>query len=144
MSYTPEQPQQFKNPQIILNSGRILLNAKDDSIFIFAKKAIGLSSAGTINFDSDDYFIVNAPKIYLGLNAHKEEEPILLGTKTTDLLKTLLTSLSALSNTLSKIQGVEVGVPYADVNLTAESLTQTIQNLINQLPDIKSQQNFTI
>ena len=53
----------------VLPLPQTLLNAKDDSVFVFAKKSIGLSSAGSIHFNSDDVMIINSPKIYLGLNA---------------------------------------------------------------------------
>ena len=51
MAYKPEFP--YLGEQIIINSGRVILNSKDDSVFLFGKKAIGFSSAGTINFDAD-------------------------------------------------------------------------------------------
>jgi hypothetical protein len=73
-NYKPEFP--YLGEQIIINSGRVILNSKDDSIFLFGKKAIGFSSAGTINFDTNNSIIMNSPKIYLGLEA---KEPIVKG-----------------------------------------------------------------
>jgi len=67
MAYTPEFP--YKGEQIIINSGRVFINSRDDSAFLNASKAISLGSGGTINFDSADKCIVNSPRIDLGLGA---------------------------------------------------------------------------
>ena len=58
MAYTPEFP--YKGEQIIINSGRVFINSRDDSAFLNASKAISLGSGGTINFDSADKCIVNS------------------------------------------------------------------------------------
>ena len=88
-TYQPDFP--YTGDQIIVTSGRVLFNAKDDSVFLFAKKSIGLSSAGTINFDSDDSCIINSPKIYLGLNA---TEPLVKGFRLQAYLNDLNQSLT--------------------------------------------------
>ena len=67
--YVPEQPNQYQGRQVIINSDRILFNAKEDSVLIYADKSINLNTQGTINFDttSAGKFIVNAPLIQLGM-----------------------------------------------------------------------------
>ena len=40
MSYTPESPNEYQGKQVIINSDRLLFNAKDDSIFLFSDKQI--------------------------------------------------------------------------------------------------------
>ena len=64
--YIPDKSQLYQGNQILFNSGRLILNAKTDSIFISANKAVSIASNGTINFDSKSYSIFNSPKIYLG------------------------------------------------------------------------------
>lgn len=93
-NYKPELPNKYKESQIILSSGRLLFNAKEDSVLIFSKKSIGLSSNGTINIDSDSYFILNSSKIYLGLKAHNEKQPLILGKNTNDWLTDLTNALT--------------------------------------------------
>lgn len=92
--YKPELPNKYKGKQIILNSGRIIFNSKEDSIMFFSKKCIVFSSVESFDINSDKHFIVNAPKIYLGLDSFNEKEPVLLGNKTNELLKNLIDSLS--------------------------------------------------
>ena len=89
MSYKPTAPNLFQGNQVIIDSDRLLFNAKDDSILLFSNKAIGFSTNGSIHFDTSDKkegdesskFIINSPNIYLGLDYKGEfpTEPAVLG-----------------------------------------------------------------
>ena len=89
MSYKPDAPEIYQGKQVIINSDRLLFNAKDDSILLFSNKAIGFSTNGSIHFDTSDKkegdesskFIINSPNIYLGLDYKGEfpTEPAVLG-----------------------------------------------------------------
>ena len=86
MSYTPESPNIFQGKQIIIDSNRLIFNAKDDSILLFSNKAIGFSTNGSFHFDTSDKkeskFIVNSPNIYFGLkDGDLPTEPVILGHK---------------------------------------------------------------
>ena len=72
MTYIPHAPQQYIGNQVILNSDRLIFNAKEDSILLYSDKAIGFSTNGSFHFDTSSdknksKFIVNSPNIYLGL-----------------------------------------------------------------------------
>jgi len=138
-SYTPDFP--YTGDQIIVTSGRVLFNAKDDSVFLFAKKSIGFSSAGTINFDSDDSCIINSPKIYLGLNA---TEPLVKGNRLQSYLQDLNASLSQVGLALSKVAGVPAGSPMITVNTAGTDLYKTVQDLATRTPQLLSKTNFTL
>ena len=75
MSYTPTQPDKYNGKQILITSDRLIFNAKDDSILLFSNKAIGFSTNGSFHFDTGEEenskFVINAPKIYLGLKAEQ-------------------------------------------------------------------------
>jgi hypothetical protein len=86
MAYIPDAPHLYQGKQVIINSDRLVFNAKDDSILLFSKEAIGFSTNGSFNFDTSDKkdskFIVNSPNIYLGLkDGDLPTEPIILGHK---------------------------------------------------------------
>jgi hypothetical protein len=138
MEYKPEFP--YIGEQIIINSGRVTLNSKDDSIFLFGKKAIGFSSAGTINFDSDDKFIVNSPQIYLGLNS---VEPLVKGNQLELILNDLLDSLNNLGNKLLFAQDSN-GIFLTSVMAASKILVADIKRLRPLIKDIKSNQNYTL
>ena len=138
MDYKPEFP--YLGNQIIINSGRVTLNSKDDSVFLFGKKAIGLSSAGTINFDSDDKMVINSPQIYLGLEA---KEPLVKGEHLALLLEDLLLSLEDLSNQLSQAQDSN-GVFITSVVVAGKTLKGSVGRVKSQIKGIKSTKNFTL
>lgn len=138
MAYKPEFP--YLGNQIIINSGRVILNSKDDSVFIFGKNAIGLSSAGTINFDSDDKMIINSPEIYLGLDA---KEPLVKGEQLSLLLDELFQSLTDLSEQLSQAQDSN-GVFITSIVTAGTSLKGSIERVKSQVKGIKSTKNYTL
>tara|TARA_Y100000356_G_C11167886_1_gene239686 strand:- start:162 stop:665 length:504 start_codon:yes stop_codon:yes gene_type:complete len=86
MSYTPDAPYIYQGKQIIIDSDRLIFNAKNDSILLFSDKAIGFSTNGSFHFDTSDKkdskFIVNSPNIYFGLkDGDLPTEPVILGHK---------------------------------------------------------------
>jgi hypothetical protein len=138
MSYKPDFP--YLGEQIIITSGRVTLNSKDDSVFLFGKKAIGFSSAGTINFDSDDKVIINAPQIYLGLEA---KEPLVKGQALENLLLELLDSLEELGDKLMFAVDSN-GVFITSITTSGRSLHRSIKRVKSNLKSIKSTKNFTV
>ena len=96
MAYTPEAPGTYQGNQVILNSDRLLFNAKEDSILLFSKEAIGFSTNGSFHFDTskntDNKFIVNSPNIHLGLEYDNTlpAQPAVLGHELRDLLTDIL------------------------------------------------------
>ena len=71
MKFIPESPNTYQGNQVIINSDRLVFNARQDSILLYSDKAIGFSTKGNFHFDTDNSedtkFIVNAPNIYLGI-----------------------------------------------------------------------------
>lgn len=103
--YVPEFP--YKGKQIIISSGRVIVHAKDDSVFLFGKKNVGISSGGEIHLDSNGEVFINAPKISLGekLNPTSEVgmEPVLLGYQTNQILIRLSETLIELGTSLGQV-----------------------------------------
>ena len=50
--FKPEFP--YKGNQVIISSGRVLLHAKEDFIFLFGKKGVGISTPNTFNIDATE------------------------------------------------------------------------------------------
>jgi hypothetical protein len=137
MSYKPDFP--YLGEQIIINSGRVILNSKDDSIFLFSKKAIGFSSSGPINFDSDEKIIMNSPEIYLGLDA---QEPLVKGQQLVNLLNRLLNSLDSFSLVIQSSVDSN-GIPIIAATTAGGTLTKDIIKIRSLISSITSNQNFT-
>ncbi len=96
----PEKADTFKGAQVLINSGRLYFNARDEGAFISAKESIGLN-AKVIGIDSDDYIGMDSKKIYLGTGAFDEDEPALKGETTTVWLDDLVSLLEGLAKTMA-------------------------------------------
>jgi|TARA_B100000073_G_C23370824_1_gene426877 hypothetical protein len=92
MAYNPDPPSVYSGKQVIINSDRLLFNARNDSILIIGDQSVGISTNGTFNVDSGAETIINSPEIYLGLDA---VEPVVLGDTLLGLLEELCDALIA-------------------------------------------------
>jgi hypothetical protein len=97
----PTKPEVFgeksNENQIIVNSGRLLFNAKDDYILGFSDKGINFSTNGGFHINGgtgkNSLTHINTEKIYLGLDAEKKGEPLLMGNTTEEWLRNLIECL---------------------------------------------------
>ncbi len=128
--YKPEFP--YRGKQIIIDSDRVLLNAKDDSVFIVGDKSVGISSGGTFNIDSDDKTIINSPQIDLGLNA---EESAIKGDTLVKVFNEYLLGINLLVVPQLKNATDTEGVKLAEVQRAGEAL-EALTNMLNE--DIKA------
>ena len=100
----PDRPFAYQGKQVIINTDRVVLQSKKDSVLVFANDSISFSCNKSIHFDTGDtgYFIVNTPKIVLGLKENDKlpTEPVLLGETTERWLKDLLEALDELTDIL--------------------------------------------
>jgi hypothetical protein len=108
----------YEKDTVILNSDRVILNSKDDSVFILSKKTVGMSAADSVHFDigprgSKDgkyMFIVNAPSIQLGLPANGINEPIAKADSVISFIDDIINALNQFSTSLAAATGLGVGV----------------------------------
>ena len=111
-TYKPTPPNLFEGKQIIIDSDRIVVNSREESIFLFSNLAIGFSTNGSFHFDSsngeENNFIVNCPNIYLGLSEDKingkinlPTEPAVLGEELGKLLFDIFDTIEDITNTLT-------------------------------------------
>jgi len=137
----PESPNKFVGEQIILNSGRLLFNAKTDSILLSAKDTINLNSVNSLNVDTPKS-IFNSKEIYLG--DKNATESVILGDKFLGDLQKLLLSLISLSTALSTPIGTGVPfVPNAAIPAPATDTSTKAQNMLNKIEQYKSKVSKT-
>jgi len=141
-STAPESVNQYSKPQILLNSGRIVLNSNQDHILLSSAKSINLNSQDSVNIDSKNKVVINSPQILLGDKS--ATEPLLLGNKTVDLLRDVLTSFQSILNQLQILQSLPPGAPFAPLNIQAAISNQTISKALASLETLKSFNNKTI
>ena len=139
----PTLPNEYVEDQVILNSGRLLFNSKSDSILLSSNQSINLNSINSVNIDTST-LSVKADKVTLGDKI--DNEPILLGNKTVELIGTLLDILinlsgpSALQSPFQSPSGPAINM---GVITSATQLNLTAKTLKNQLETLKSKTSFT-
>ena len=144
-SYRRTQPtaNSYEGAQVVINSGRIFFNAKEDSILHSSNEAFG-ATARTVNLDAEEYIGLDGTKIYLGKRALQEEaQPVLLGNETELYIQELLGALQAFSTML---QGAKTLDP--TINFQAGILTTQLNSLASRINPygpsrLKSKKVFT-
>lgn len=131
----PTAPNEYTGPQVIVSSGRILFNAKDDSILFSSKNSISLSSIKSVNIDTDTTS-VNSKKILLG--SKDADESVILGDK---FLEDFSRLLDKLINLCQKLPTVGTPTPYTPNTAVAIAATQLLtvaQTMKNKTRQFKS------
>jgi|TARA_R110002020_G_scaffold7377_3_gene31090 hypothetical protein len=133
--FPPTKLNEYSGEQIILNSGRLVLNSKSDSIMLSSFKTIGLNSLNSINIDSPST-VVKSKKIALG--DKNASEPMILGNKFLTDFEQLCRDINTLAEVLSRnpiggpgdISPVVIGISPAAVDVAssaAEMLSKVAQ-----------------
>jgi hypothetical protein len=136
---TPTAPKEFVGDQIVMNSNRLVLNAKNDHIFIVGKQSVNLKSPTAVNIDTSKV-IINSTAIFLG--DKDATEPVLLGDQTVEVLSDFMRELSKWMEIFNLVPLDELSAQAS----TAEQLSFIIKNEI--IPALenrcRSKQNFTV
>jgi len=141
MDYTLQSPKDYIGKQVIINSDRLIFNAKDDAILLYSDKVIGFSTNGDFHFDTlnngTNKFIVNAPKIYLGLRYDNTyaNEPALLGNQTEIWLGELIDVISGILDDIKQKVSYNCTGNFTGPNTQNNSL---LQGRYDDLEDLKS------
>ena len=100
---SPVATEVFDSEQVVINSGRILFNAKSDNILLSSFDTINLNSLNSLNVDTPKT-IIQSREIYLG--DKYATEPVILGntflTDFEDLLKKLLKMSKSLTTPIAE------------------------------------------
>ena len=81
----------YEKNQILLNSGRLILNARQEDILAYAKKGVHIA-ADKVAIDAQSKFTVDSPAIHLGAQA---QEPLIFGQKWATWMNNLINALGA-------------------------------------------------
>ena len=102
---------------------------------------IGLNSK-VVGVDGEEYVALDAKKVYLGTDAFKEKEPVLLGQTSTDWLDDFISQFETL------VKGMSTAPPappayVAKMIATSSSIVPLIPTLKNLLKQLHSKKVFT-
>ena len=144
---TPQFPDQFSGNQILLSSGRLVFNAKNDHIIITADKSVHLASNSSINIDTNITSIfsneirLTAPKVYLG-DYVGNVQPVILGDNLKNTLNSLLLALESFGKLASSANAA--GVPVVPLQTEGLRLSGVASDLRVQLDTLLSKTVNTI
>lgn len=138
---SPTTPNEYTGNQIIINSGRVVINTFNDHILLTSKKSVNLNAVESVNIDTPKA-VFQTEKIYLG--DKEATEPLLLGNRTEELLNDLVAALTSFTTTCSTLVSAPPGVPLAPLNTAAIKLNVVLKKIKATLPYIKSKDNFTV
>lgn len=147
MSFIPIR--KYNGNQVILTSDRLIFNAKDDNIFITARKDLAISVGGSVHINvgpssggsSSNVYLLNAPRIQLGLGS---VQPVPKGDDLVNVINKTLQALNKLASSLTSAVGVGVGtVNEATVNAAGAQLQGDISNITGLVKKINSTVTFT-
>jgi hypothetical protein len=133
----PTIPDKFVGEQVILSSGRLLFNSKNDSILLSSFDTINLNSINSVNIDSPTTTI-KSDKILLG--DKNARESIILGDKFLTDFASLMSSITTLSTALQTPIAHPSALAYnAIVPVTSVQLQNAANKMLNKIQSYKSQ-----
>jgi hypothetical protein len=137
---TPKSPDSYSGNQILLNSGRLVFNAKNDHIILSADKSVHLVSNNSLNFDTVDKISMStnmlfgkitltSPKVYLGSDIGSEGyvganlQSVVLGDNLKQTLTSIIEALGGISNAMTTAFNAGGPIP----SLQAEGIVLSTQ-----------------
>jgi len=139
----PDKADAYQGSQILINSGRLYFNAKEESILLSGTEAVA-GNANTISFDGQEYVALDATKVYLGTEAFGEREPVLLGATTQAWMKDLLSELERLGKALAGVApaGSSAG-GLTQIKAHGASMASPLGQIKKAIDDLDSLKVFT-
>ena len=133
----------FIKPQIILNSDRVIINAKTDSVLLSAQKSISLSTNSSVNINTKT-FSIDAGSIKLG--SKDAPESVVKGDTLYFQLNGICDALTSMLEILSTSKTYINGVPANDIksNQVYSSVKTQIEQIQEYLPEMLSKNVKTI
>ena len=131
----PETPSSYQGAQLVLNSNKVTINAKQDSLLLSSLSSIGLNSS-TVNIDGDEYMCLDADKIYLGVaartNRGANKQPAVLGHRMEAFMQDVLDQLISIAKAMGKAKTIK-GDAIPTINLRGNSSRRVLRQLKRQL-----------
>ena len=143
MTFKPLPLSTYIGNQVLINSDRLIFNAKKDSILLYSDKVIGFSTNGSFHFDtspeSDSKFVLNSPNIYLGLEFDNTlpTEPAVLGNELQEILEDIIDCIGGVIFDIQYKVSYVVSPPggVTGVNPANESMLRIRKNQLQSIKD---------
>lgn len=137
----------YSGEQIVLSSGRLVFSSRSNDIYFNSKRYINMSAGDKVTIDvgavdsdnEENIFLVNAPKMQLGLERYGTVEPIVKGDELDTVLSTLMQALADYSTMVAATAPTP-----ALANEPSKFLVGRFKDIKSQLENFKSTKSFTI
>lgn len=137
----------YSGEQVVLSSGRLVLNSRSDSIFLTSRQYINLTAGDKVTIDvgktdsdnEQNMFLVNAPRVQFGLDKNGFPEPIVKGEQLDEILTEMMQAVSDYSDMVAAL----AAVPPLLV-IPARFIKGRFQEIKANLDNFKSPNSFTI
>jgi hypothetical protein len=134
-SNPPQDVNKFNGPQLIYNSGRIVLNTNQDHLLLSSIKSVNLNAVESVNIDTPTT-IIQSSKVLLG--SKNATEPVLLGDSTIATLNNLINNLNGFLQVCSTVVSTAPGTPIVPLNLSSNQLLTQLKIIQGNLEKLKS------
>ena len=134
-SNPPQDINKFSGPQLIYNSGRIVLNTNQDHLLLSSIKSVNLNAVESVNIDTPTT-IIQSSKVLLG--SKNATEPVLLGDSTISTLASILDNMVGFLNSLENVVSTAPGTPLITLSLPANLLSSKLDEIKGNLEKLKS------
>ena len=142
----------YNGEQILLSSGRLVLNSCSDSIFISSRQYINLSAGDKVTIDvgaidsdnEENMFLVNAPIIQFGLDKNGVAEPIVKGEQLDQIITQLMEAISTYTDMVQSAALTPGPIMAAMLGPANSFLKSRFQQIKYNLDNFKSTNSFTI
>jgi hypothetical protein len=108
----PTSVNEYNKNQIVLTSGRLVLNSRTDSILLRAQNSIHIASNTSINMDGSKQIVLDAEKVYLGSAVGSEKvniQSVVLGEELVSELQLLTSALKSVAIGLQRAKDSQGG-----------------------------------
>jgi len=147
----PVSIKDYQDSQVLVSSGRIVLNSDQSDILQTSNKSISLDAKTSVNIESEKFLCIDSKNIFLGEKARTSpsstKEPVMLGNQTENYLQSLLNLLQGMAQDMATAITVD-GKPIPLLNkrgIQAQSALQILRSRINPngKSSLKSNKVFT-
>jgi hypothetical protein len=138
----PDKPNKYASSQVIINSNRLVFNAKTDSVLISGEKSVFLGGNGSLNFNAGKNVVIECGDIKLG--DKEATEPIILGDKFLNDLNGLLLQIATLGNILGAFPVMVAPFTPSPAHIaSATAMAERANNMIGKIESYKSKVSKT-
>jgi hypothetical protein len=131
----PQDINKFSGPQLIYNSGRIVLNTNQDHLLLSSIKSVNLNAIESVNIDTPTT-IIQSNKILLG--SKNAVQPVLLGNNTIATLNSILNNLTQFLDTFKLVVIKSEPGAFTPLITSADSLSYALTKIKGNLEKLKS------